>query len=127
MKHSLTDYLNSINQNKKNIIVDDDTEKAYPPFIINKCLSGFLDTVLFANEMNLYPHLDKKMQYDFFINSISPRKRFSPWEKKSSIDYLDAVKEYYGYNTDKALQALRILTKDQLEEIKRLVNKGGKR
>jgi hypothetical protein len=124
---SLSDYLNSINQNKKNIIVDDDTEKAYPPFIINKCLSGFLDTVLFANEMNLYPHLDKKMQYDFFINSISPRKRFSPWEKKSSIDYLDAVKEYYGYNTDKALQALRILTKDQLEEIKRLVNKGGKR
>ena len=124
---SLSDYLNSINQNKKNIIVDDDTEKAYQPFIINKCLSGFLDTVLFANEMNLYPHLDKKMQYDFFINSISPRKRFSPWEKKSSIDYLDAVKEYYGYNTDKALQALRILTKDQLEEIKRLVNKGGKR
>jgi hypothetical protein len=124
---SLSDYLNSINQNKKNIIVDDDTEKAYPPFIINKCLSGFLDTVLFSNEMNLYPHLDKKMQYDFFINSISPRKRFSPWEKKSSIDYLDAVKEYYGYNTDKALQALRILTKDQLEEIKRLVNKGGKR
>ena len=124
---SLSDYLNSINQNKKNIIVDDDTEKTYPPFIINKCLSGFLDTVLFANEMNLYPHLDKKIQYDFFINSISPRKRFSPWEKKSSIDYLDAVKEYYGYNTDKALQALRILTKDQLEEIKRLVNKGGKR
>ena len=124
---SLSDYLNSINQNKKNIIVDDDTEKAYPPFIINKCLSGFLDTVLFSNEMNLYPHLDKKMQYDFFINSISPRKRFSPWEKKSSIDYLDAVKEYYGYNTDKALQALRILNKQQLEEIKRLVNKGGKR
>jgi len=124
---SLSDYLNSINQNKKNIIVDDDTEKAYPPFIINKCLSGFLDTVLFANEMNLYPHLDKKMQYDFFINSISPRKRFSPWEKKSSIDYLDAVKEYYGYNTDKALQALRILNKQQLEDIKRLVNKGGKR
>jgi len=124
---SLSDYLNSINQNKKNIIVDDDTEKAYPPFIINKCLSGFLDTVLFANEMNLYPHLDKKMQYDFFINSISPRKRFSPWEKKSSIDYLDAVKEYYGYNTDKALQALRILNKKQLEDIKRLVNKGGKR
>jgi hypothetical protein len=124
---SLSDYLNSINQNKKNIIVDDDTEKAYPPFIVNKCLSGFLDTVLYANEMNMNSHLDKKMQYDFFINSISPRKRFSPWEKKSSIDCLDAVKEYYGYNTDKALQALRILDKNQLEEIKRLVNKGGKR
>jgi len=124
---SLSDYLNSINQNKKNIVVDEDTEKAYPPFIVNKCLSGFLDTVLYANEMNMYPHLDKKLQYDFLLNSIIPRKRFSPWEKKSSIDYLDAVKEYYGYNTDKALQALRILSKQQLEEIKRLVNKGGKR
>jgi hypothetical protein len=124
---SLSDYLNSINQNKKNIIVDEDTEKAYPPFIVNKCLSGFLDTVLYANEMNMYPHLDKKLQYDFLLNSINPRKRFSPWEKKSSIDYLDAVKEYYGYNTDKALQALRILNKTQLEDIKRLVNKGGKR
>ena len=63
---SLSDYLNSINQNKKNIIVDEDTEKAYPPFIVNKCLSGFLDTVLYANEMNMYPHLDKKLQYDFY-------------------------------------------------------------
>jgi hypothetical protein len=77
--------------------------------------------------MNMYPHLDKKLQYDFLLNSISPRKRFSPWEKKSNIDYLDAVKEYYGYNTDKALQALRILDKKQLEEIKRLVNKGGRK
>jgi hypothetical protein len=126
-KPTLGEYLTSINQNKKSIVVDEESEKAYPPFIVNKCLSGFLDTVLYANEMNMYPHLDKKMQYDFFINSISPRKRFSPWEKKSSIDYLDAVKEYYGYNTDKALQALRILSKKQLEEIKRLVNKGGKR
>ena len=126
-KPTLGEYLTSINQNKKSIVVDEESEKAYPPFIVNKCLSGFLDTVLYANEMNMYPHLDKKMQYDFFINSISPRKRFSPWEKKSSIDYLDAVKEYYGYNTDKALQALRILSKKQLEDIKRLVNKGGNR
>ena len=124
---SLSDYLNSINQNKKNIIVDDESEKAYPPFIVNKCLSAFHDTVLFANEMNMYPHLDKKMQYDFFINSINPRKRFSPWAKKTKVEYLDAIKEYYGYNDDKALQALRILSKDQLELIKKLVDKGGKR
>jgi len=77
--------------------------------------------------MNMYPHLDKKMQYDFLINSINPRKRFSPWERKALIDNLEVVKEYYGYNTDKALQALRILSKDQLEDIKRLLNKGGKR
>jgi hypothetical protein len=126
-KPSLSDYLTSINQNKKSIVIDEESEKAYSPFIVNKCLSGFLDTVLFSNEMNMYPHLDKKLQYDFLLNSISPRKRFSPWEKKSNIDYLDAVKEYYGYNTDKALQALRILDKKQLEEIKRLVNKGGRK
>jgi hypothetical protein len=124
---SLSDYLNSINQNKKNIIVDDETEKAYPPFIVNKCLSAFHDTVLFANEMNMYPHLDKKLQYDFFINSINPRKRFSPWAKKTKVEYLDAIKEYYGYNDDKALQALRILSKNQLEHIKQLVDKGGKK
>ena len=124
----LKDYLYSINQSKKNLLdLDPESEKAYPPFIVNKCLSAFHDTVLFANEMNMYPHLDKKMQYDFFINSINPRKRFSPWAKKTKVEYLDAIKEYYGYNDDKALQALRILSKDQLEHIKQLVDKGGKR
>ena len=77
--------------------------------------------------MNMYAHLDKKMQYDFFINSINPRKRFSPWAKKTQVEYLDAIKEYYGYNNNKALQALRILSKDQLEHIKKLVDKGGKK
>jgi Bacteriophage clamp loader A subunit len=124
---SLSEYLTSINQTKKNVILDNESEKAYPPFIINKCLAAFHDTILFSNEMNMYPHLDKKMQYDFLINSINPRKRFSPWERKALIDNLEVVKEYYGYNTDKALQALRILSKDQLEDIKRLLNKGGKR
>lgn len=123
----MNDYLTSINQSKKSVVIDDESEKAYPPYIVNKCLAAFHDTVLFANEMNIYPHLDKKMQYDFFINSINPRKRFSPWAKKTSIDYLDAIKEYYGYNDDKALQALRILSKDQLEHIKKLVYKGGKK
>lgn len=124
---TLSDYLNSINQTKKNIIIDNETEKAYPPFIINKCLAAFHDTILFSNEMNMYPFLDKKMQYDFFINSISPRKRFSPWAKKTDISFLNAVKEYYGYNDDKALQAIRILSKDQLEHIKKFVYKGGKK
>jgi len=75
----------------------------------------------------MYPHLDKKMQYDFFINSINPRKRFSPWAKKNQVEYLDAIKEYYGFSNLKALQALRILSKDQLEHIKKLVDKGGKK
>ena len=127
MSYQLKDYLYSINQSKKNILDGDtDAERGYPPYIINRCLSSFTDTVLFANEMNKNPHLPKKMQYDFFINSVKPRKRFSPWARKDSIDYLYFIKDNYGYNDDKALQALRILTKDQLDNIKKALSKGGK-
>jgi len=124
--YQLKDYLYSINQSKKNILDDDpDAAKKYPAYVVNRCLSSFTDTVLYANEMNKNSHLPPKMQYDFFINSVKPRKRFSPWARKDSIDYLDVVKEYYGYNDDKALQALRILTKDQLDKISYLLRKGG--
>ena len=124
--YQLKDYLYSINQSKKNILDDDpDAERKYPAYVVNRCLSSFTDTVLYANEMNKNSHLPPKMQYDFFINSVKPRKRFSPWARKDSIDYLDIVKEYYGYNDDKALQALRILTKDQLDKISYLLRKGG--
>ena len=124
--YQLKDYLYSINQSKKNILDDDpDAVKKYPAYVVNRCLSSFTDTVLYANEMNKNSHLPPKMQYDFFINSVKPRKRFSPWARKDSIDYLDVVKEYYGYNDDKALQALRILTKDQLDKITYLLRKGG--
>ena len=124
--YQLKDYLYSINQSKKNILDDDsDAAKKYPAYVVNRCLSSFTDTVLYANEMNKNSHLPPKMQYDFFLNSVKPRKRFSPWARKDSIDYLDVVKEYYGYNDDKALQALRILTKDQLDKITYLLRKGG--
>ena len=124
--YQLKDYLYSINQPKKNILDDDpDAARKYPAYVVNRCLSSFTDTVLYANEMNKNSHLPPKMQYDFFINSVKPRKRFSPWARKDSIDYLDVVKEYYGYNDDKALQALRILTKDQLDKISYLLRKGG--
>ena len=124
--YQLKDYLYSINQSKKNILDDDpDAARKYPAFVINKCLSSFTDTVLYSNEMNKNSHLPPRMQYDFLINSVKPRKRFSPWTRKDSIDYLDVVKEYYGYNDDKALQALRILTKDQLDKISYLLRKGG--
>ena len=125
--YQLKDYLYSINQSKKNILDDDlDAQKKYPTYIVNRCLSSFTDTILFANEMNKNPHLPTKLQYDFLLNSVKPRKRFSPWARKDSIDDLDVVKEYYGYNDDKALQALRILTKDQLDNIKKSLSKGGK-
>ena len=124
--YQLKDYLYSINQSKKNILDDDiDAEKKYPAYVVNRCLSSFTDTVLLSNEMNKCSHLPKRLQYDFLLNSVKPRKRFSPWTRKDSIDNLEVVKEYYGYNDDKALQALRILTKDQLDKIAHLLRKGG--
>tara|TARA_B100000287_G_scaffold270780_1_gene254978 strand:+ start:37 stop:423 length:387 start_codon:yes stop_codon:yes gene_type:complete len=125
-KPKLGDWLYSINQSKKNLMEQDPKlEKSYPSWIINKCLSSFTDTVLFANEMNMSSHVDKRLQYDFFINSLRPRKRFSPWSKKESVDYLEDIKEYYGYSYTKALEAVRILPKSDLEKIRKLLHKGG--
>ena len=128
-RYPLKDYLNTINFSKKNLLEDEDPgwEKNYPSFIINKCMSHHMDTVMFANEMNQYPGLDKKLQYDFFINIVRPRKRFSPWGKKEKVKDLEYVKQYYGYSTEKALQALRILSPTQLDVIKTKLNKGGKK
>ena len=123
----LKDWLNSINTTKKNLIDEDpDSAKEYAPYIINKCMSGHLDTVLLANEMNINSQLDKKMQYDFFINIVRPRKRFSPWLKKEKIESLQVVKQYYGYSEEKAKSALKILTQDQIDFIKQKMNRGGK-
>ena len=122
----LKDWLNSINQTKKNLIDEDPSiEKDYPPYIINKCLSAHLDCILFANEMNKYPALDKDMQYSFYLNSLRKRKRFSPWMRKDKISNLDLVKQYYGYSNEKAMQALNILSKQQLEFIKQRLDIGG--
>jgi hypothetical protein len=128
-RYPLKEYLNSINLTKENRMESDDPlwEKQYPPYIINKCMSHHMDTVMFANEMNQYPGLDKKLQYDFFINTVRPRKRFSPWGKKEKVKDIELVKEFYGYSTEKAMQALRILTDNQLEIIKDKLNKGGKK
>ena len=128
-RYPLKDYLNSINLTKKNLMEDEDPawERNYPPFIINKCMSHHMDTVMFANEMNQYPGLDKKLQYDFFINTVRSRKRFSPWGKKEKVKDIELVKEFYGYSTEKAMQALRILTENQLMVIKDKLNKGGKK
>ena len=120
----LKDWLNSINQNKKNILEEAPTAK-YPSYIINRCMSSHLDTVMFANEMNLSPQLDSDMQYLFYLNSVRKRKRFSPWLRKDEIKDLDSVKRYYGYSNEKAKQALRILTKEQLNFIKSKFETGG--
>ena len=127
-RYPLKDYLNSINQTKEYLMDEDPGwEKNYPSFVINKCMSQHLDTIMIANEMNQYPGLDRKMQYDFFINIVRPRKRFSPWGKKQKVDDLELVKQYYGYSNEKAKQALRILTPTQLDVIRTKLNKGGKK
>ena len=128
MTYELKDYLNAINHTKERLMDTDDEEweKKYPPFIVNKCLSGFQDTLMLVNEINQYPHLDKKLQFDFLINSIRPRKRFTPWVKAEKLDDLEYVKEFYGYNNEKARVALSILNDEHIATIKRKLNKGGK-
>ena len=128
MKRELKDWLNSINFNKENLI-DEDPEaiSSYPPYIVNRCLSGAVDSVLFANEMNLNAHLDKDMQYSFFLYTLRKRKRFSPWLKKEQVDDLDLVKKHYGYSNEKAKVAVSLLTKTQIENIRDKHDMGGKR
>ena len=125
-RYPLKDYLNSINYTK-DYLMDPDWEKNYPTYVINKCMSHHMDTIVFANEMNRYPNLDKRLQYDFYIHTVRPKRRFSPWAKKQQVKDLDLVKKYYGYSSEKANQALRILTPDQLNYIRQKLSKGGKK
>jgi len=122
----LKDWLNSINFTKNNLLKEDPNNiKEYSPYIINKCLSGQIDTILFANEMNMNHSLDKDMQYSFYLNSLRKRKRFSPWLRKDKVKDLEYVKRYYGYSNEKAFQALKILNKSQLDFIKQRFEIGG--
>ena len=126
--YELKDYLNSINHQKIDLMDTDDEfwEKKYPAYIVNKVLAAFPDCILYANEMNKMHHLDKRLQFQFFLNIIRNRKRFSKWLRSSKIKNLEYVKEYYGYNNEKARQALDILNKDEIEYIKRIINRGGR-
>jgi hypothetical protein len=126
----ITQFLNSINNSKQDLLADSErlyeTEKEYPPFVINRCLSYFPDTLFIVNQMNEVPFLDKKMQYDFLLNSIRPRRRYSPWQKPEKIEDLNVVKTYFGYSNDKAKEALKILTGEQVQYIKDRLYKGGR-
>jgi hypothetical protein len=123
------EYLNAINFTKKDLMSgsenDEQAEKNYVPFITNKTLSYFPDTIMYANEMNKNHELDKKLQFHYLINTIRPRKRFTKWVKKQEDNDLDAVTEYYGYNRQKTEQALALLSPEQLEHIKKRLQKGG--
>ena len=123
----LKEYLNAINHTKERLLdsEDEEWEKKYPPFVVNKCVYPFQDTIMLVNEINQLPHLDKKLQFDFLLNSVRSRKRFTPWLKANKLDNLEDVKEYYNYSNDKAKQALDILTDEQIAEIKKKLYKGG--
>jgi hypothetical protein len=116
----LTDWLNSINFTKQNLIEDPLVEKEYVPYIINRSLSYFPDTLFHANEMNQKHFLPKKMQYDYLRTVVRKRRRFSKWDKKAEYSDLEYIKQHYGYSTKKALEILPLLSKDQIAHIKSL-------
>ncbi len=126
---NIFDYLNAINHTKENVIEDSDNpelaEKLYPPYLVNRGLSFFIDTVYLANEMNRHHHLENKMQFDFLLNTVRKRKRFSKWFKAESVEAIDAIKEYYGYSNEKARQALSLLNEEQISQIQLKRYKGG--
>jgi len=125
--YELKEYLNAINHTKKNVMASEDTMwvKKYPAFIVNKMLSAFSDTIMLVNEMNRNHFIDKDMQFQFLLNSIRAKKRFSPFLRANKLKDIECVKEYYGYSNDKAKSALDILTKDEINLIKEKLYKGG--
>lgn len=123
------DYVNTITYSKKDLMTgtenDELAEKQYASFIVNKSLSYFPDTVLYANEINRRHHLDNKLQYHYLLNSIRPQKRYAKWVKKDDSNDIEMIREYYNYSIDKAYQALSLLSTDQLRSIKQQLEKGG--
>jgi hypothetical protein len=120
-------FVNDITHGKSNIMVDDIAEKAYSPYMVNRSLSYFHDTVLMANEMNLNHHLDNRLQFDFLINIVRKKKRFSKWTKVQQNEDVEVIKQYYGYSNQKARQIHSLLTSEQIDELKKKVYRGGKK
>ena len=120
------DFINAINQSKKDLMAEDSlAEKDYAPFIVNKGLSYFPDTVLYANEMNMRHSLESKLQFHYLLNSIRPRKRFSKWHKNELDEDLSTISEYLGYSYAKAKQIQNLFSENQLLIMKQKLQKGG--
>ena len=118
------DLINSITY-KKDIVMNNSNEGSYNPFITNRSLSQFIDCILLANEMNQRHHIDNKLQYDYLINRIRPRKRFKKWDKKQDNENIQLIKDYYSCNNDKARVTLSLLSEQHLNIIRKKLNKGG--
>ena len=119
------DYLKAINETKEDIMLTSQDEKKYAPFIVNRGLSFFMDTIFQANEVNFHFHLDSRLQFDYLLNSVRKKKRYSKWLKPEKLQKLDVVKEYYGFGNEKAKDVLRTLSGNQLAFIKDKLNQGG--
>ena len=119
------DYLKAINETKEDVMLTSQDEKKYAAFIVNRGLSFFMDTIFQANEVNRNHHLDSRLQFDYLLNSIRQKKRYSKWLKSEKLDDLDIVKEYYGFGNEKAKNALQVLSVDQLTYIRCKLNQGG--
>ena len=119
------DYLKAINESKEDVMLTSQDEKKYAAFIVNRGLSFFMDTIFQAKEINRNHHLDSRLQFDYLLNSIRQKKRYSKWLKSEKLDDLDIVKEYYGFGNEKAKNALLVLSEDQLAYIKDKLNQGG--
>jgi len=128
MSYELKEYLKAINTSKEKLMDSEDEqwEKKYPPYIVNKCLAPFQDTIFLVNEMNMNHQIDKKLQFDFLLNTLRTRQRYTPWLKAKKEKHLECVKEYYGYSNEKAKSALSILNDEQIKTIMNSLNKGGK-
>ena len=126
--YELKDYLNAINYTEEKLLDSEDEmwEKKYPAYIVNKCVAPFQDTIFLVNEMNMNHHMDNKLQFDFLLNTLRTRKRYTPWAKANKSKNLDIIKEYYGYSNEKAKSALDILNDEQIKTIIDSMNKGGK-
>ena len=128
-RNQVFDFVNAINISKKDLIRDSESpelmEKQYIPFMVNKSLSYFVDTIMYANEINRENHLDSKLQNDYYLNSIRSAKRFSKWAKPGENSDIESIQEYYKINYNRALEISKVLTKDQLDLIKIKIIKGG--
>lgn len=120
------EFINSISHKKNNLLTDEYSEKNYPGFLVNKGLSLYADTILYANEINRRPWIDNKLAYDYYLNSIRPRKRYSKWFKKTKNEDLELLKEYYKCSESKALEYLNFLSETQLEQLRKRLTKGNK-
>ena len=119
------DYLKAINETKEDVMLTVQDEKKYSSFIVNRGLSFFMDTIFQSNEVNRNHHLDSRLQFDYLLNSIRQKKRYSKWLKPEKLNDLEVVKEYYGFSNGKAKDALSVLSKDELAFIKDKLNQGG--